>query len=175
MAAPSRRSRPKRCWRRITGRRTATATAACRFWWTPCSTRSRSCSGRRSIRSGRKWRHAPRCRAGPASRRRRNGSTATCRYRRRGRVVGIGAPRRRAPAAAPCPAGPRSPVSRIPGMAGQPRQGQHQQIIRLRRQHGLTIRRSASAGRRAFWASGGIVLATVRRIDSLERNRVRIW
>ena len=79
----SRRSRPKRCWRRTTGRRTATATAACRCWWTPCSTRSRSCSVRRSIRSGRKWRRARRCRAGPASRRRRNGSTATCRCRAR--------------------------------------------------------------------------------------------
>ena len=29
----------------------------------------------------------------------------------------------------PCPAGARSAVSRIPGMAGQPRQGQHQQVI----------------------------------------------
>ena len=29
-----------------------------------------------------------------------------------------------------CPAGPRSAVSRIPGVAGQPRQGRHQQVIR---------------------------------------------
>ena len=132
--ASSRRSPPKRCWRRITGRRTATATAACRFWWTPCSTRSRSCSGRRSIRSGRKWRHAPRYPVGPASRRRRNGSTATCRCprarlrrqapRRRRRL-------RRCTGRSPCPAGSRSAVSRIPGMAGRPRQGQHQQVIRL--------------------------------------------
>ena len=35
-----------------------------------------------------------------------------------------------APAAALGPAGTRSPVSRIPGMAGNPRQGQHQQVIR---------------------------------------------
>ena len=120
------------CWRRTTGRRTATATAACRCWWTRCSTRSRSCSVRRSIRSGRKWRHARRCPAGPASRRRRNGSTATCRCPRARRSAASGA----APAPAccctgrsPCPAGPRSAVSRIPGMAGQPRQGQRQPVI----------------------------------------------
>ena len=41
------------CWRRTIGRRTATATGACRCWWIRCSTRSRSCSGRRSIQSGR--------------------------------------------------------------------------------------------------------------------------
>ncbi len=46
---------------------------------------SRSCSGRRSIRSaGRKWRCGRPCPAGPASSRRRNGST--CRCWRPGRV-----------------------------------------------------------------------------------------
>ena len=66
--------------------------------------------------------------------RRRNGSTATCRCLR-------ARPRHRAPrhrrrlfagcgaGCSPCPAGSGSTVSRIPGVAGQPRQGQHQQVI----------------------------------------------
>ncbi len=58
----------------------------------------RSCSGRRSIRSGRNWRRGRRWPAGPASRRRRTGSTATCPLPRAGPAAtgAASAPARRA-------------------------------------------------------------------------------
>jgi hypothetical protein len=173
---------PKRCWPRITGRRTATATAASallvdtmfdKVAQSAASAVPSEVEGNGAARDG--VRLDP-LQGGAGMARPQHAAAREARPCRRHQAPH----RRRLPLHRPraCPAG--SAVSRIPGMAGQPRQGQHQQVIGLAGNTVYDKTSPPSRGPSCFWdrrpdrAAAGCVYATITRAGIRGRNRVVI-